>query len=147
MSDNHHQCDAIVFKCMDWRVESSGAFREEMQKAAGIKEFDTISVAGGAKSILDEATRKIVMNYIDLSFRLHRIQKVVLTNHTECGAYGDSGTKEKLISDLREAKKILEGHFSGLRIQLVLIQLMSKGGKWHVVLEQALDKDLDTVAV
>ena len=147
MSDKNHQCDALVFKCMDWRTESSGALRQELRSALGIKDFDTISVAGGAKSILDEATRKTMMNYIDLSFRLHHIKRVVLINHTECGAYGDSGTEEKLVLDLREAKKTLESHFSGLKIQLVLMRLIDKNQEWHIALEHVLDKDPDAVAV
>jgi|SRR3989344_5865947 len=145
MSNKHHICDAVVVKCMDWRIESSGDFRHKLQKALGIKDFDVVSAAGGAKSVLDDATQKTTMHNIDLSFRLHHITKVVLTNHMDCGAYGDIGTEERLISDLRAAKGILEGHFSGLEIRLVLVRLLEKSGKWHVLVENVLDKDPDTV--
>lgn len=147
MSNATHICDAIVIKCMDWRIEASGFFRQELQKAIGIKEFDVVSVAGGAKSILDGSTQKTIMNYIDLSFRLHHIKKVILTNHTECGVYGNSGTEERLIGDLRAARRILLEHFSGLKIQLLLVRLIEKNGMWDISIEKEFDKDRDAVSV
>lgn len=131
---------------MDWRIESSGAFRRELQKSTGVKEFDTISVAGGVKSILDETTRKLVLSNIDLSFRLHHIKEVIITNHTECGAYGNEGTEERLIADLREAKSILLEHFSGFKIQLMLVRLQEKYGMWNIAIEKEFDKDRDAVS-
>lgn len=128
-------CDAIVIKCMDWRIEADGTFRRLLERSAGVARFDTISIAGGARSVLDGATRKLIIWQINLASRLHGIKKVILTNHTGCGAYGSLGTLEKLTSDLKCAKQILLGSLSGLEVQTFLIRIDDAGGRWRVAVE------------
>ena len=132
-------CEAILIKCMDWRIEADGSFRRLLASSADVKNFDTISIAGGARSVLDGATRKLILWQIRLASRLHGIKKVILTNHTGCGAYGTLGTLEKLTSDLKCAKQILLGGLSGLEVQTFLIRVEDADGRWRVGIQRLPD--------
>jgi hypothetical protein len=138
-------CDAILIKCMDWRIEADGTFRPSIERSAEVARFDTISIAGGARSVLDGATRALIFWQIELACRLHGIRKVILTNHTSCGTYGTLGTIEKLISDLGSARRILLGGLSRLEVLTFLIRLEEAAGRWGVDLER-IDRGVHAVA-
>ena len=63
----------------------------KLTKRLGIKFFDLIQVAGGAKCLAgdeSESHRQFVLEQIRKSVRLHGTKTVMLMLHSDCGAYG-----------------------------------------------------------
>jgi len=84
----HYQCDAAILWCFDHRFELG--FRKFL-KRIGIKNSDSIKVAGGAKCLSSprvETDREFVLEQIRTSMRLHNTKRVILMVHSDCGAYG-----------------------------------------------------------
>lgn len=101
-----HTCNAIVVTCMDFRLQK---FIEDwLAKNVGEKQYDRVSWAGGVYDLSG------ILKQIEVSNRLHHIKKVVLINHEDCGAYGQTGTPEKHATDLRSAKKEVMSKFPNL---------------------------------
>ncbi len=96
-----HTCDAIVVMCIDFRFQE--AFDHWLQENLGYGHYDRVGFAGGVKD-WDK-----VLPQIDISKRLHKIKKVILVNHEDCGAYGESGSKAQHVTDMKLARqRILE---------------------------------------
>lgn len=90
---NEHHCEAVVVTCMDFRFQA--LLQDWLVKNQAIHSFDRVSIAG---AVFDAF---YVLRQIDVSVRLHHSSKVVLINHEECGAYGEAGTRERLVGDLQ----------------------------------------------
>ena len=81
-------CDAAVVWCFDNRFELS--FRKFLQRQ-GVVYWDAIKIAGGTKCLASpdrESDRDFVLNQIRISMRLHQTKRVILMQHSDCGAYG-----------------------------------------------------------
>ena len=129
LSSHHYIADAAIVWCYDnrfWR--SFGALIEK----EGLKHFDPIIVAGGAKSIASpskKTEREFLLKQIELSIKLHHTPRVILMNHTDCGAYGGSKTfgndVEKEFSthekELEKAKKLIKKHFPKVKVDVVFV--------------------------
>lgn len=87
-SRDHYTADAAVVWCYDYRFDT--AFRKLLKKT-GILAYDSIRIAGGAKSLASpqqESDRLFVLDQIRKSMKLHETTTVVLMLHSDCGAYG-----------------------------------------------------------
>ena len=121
-----HCCPAAVITCIDFRFwQKLTAYFEEQ----GLGEYDLIAMAGGAKNVLDEDTREIIFNQLDICTCKHEIRKVYLVNHVDCGAYGGSSAfasseveEDKLTGDLAQAKKIITKKYPKLEIITLLMK-------------------------
>lgn len=83
-----YQADAAVVWCFDDRFTT--AVRKFL-KRRGISRWDSIRLAGGAKSLASpgqESERAFVLDQIRLSCKLHGTKRVILLVHSDCGAYG-----------------------------------------------------------
>src|ERR1700735_885670 len=83
-----YRCDAAIVSCFDTRFQLGFA---KYFKRLGISNSDPIKIAGGAKSLAtpeSEADREFVLEQIRKSIRLHQTTLVILTLHSDCGAYG-----------------------------------------------------------
>ena len=113
MSD--HTTDAIVVHCIDFRFQKNldvwllGRF--------GHDNYDRVSLAGG---VFDFYT---ILKQVEISNRLHKIKKVVLINHEDCGAYGAEGTYARHKSDLEEAERKIEALFPDLDVETYYLHL------------------------
>lgn len=92
---NNHTCDALVVTCIDFRFQDY--INDWISKNIPPKNHDRVAFAGGVKNL------ETILGQIEISKRLHDIKKVVLINHENCGAYGETGTPEKHAEDLRNA--------------------------------------------
>jgi hypothetical protein len=84
----NYQCEAAILWCFDHRFDLG--FRKFL-KRTGVVTFDPIKVAGGTKSLASperESEREFVLDQIRKSIALHNTKKVILTLHSDCGAYG-----------------------------------------------------------
>ena len=138
---SQHLCEAIVITCMDWRKHDTD-FLREIKKVTHFRNCDLVSLAGGAKTLLDDEDRPVVLKQIAKSRDLHGITRVILIAHTDCGAYGGFGTPERLARDLAEAKDIVKRRFPSLEVQTFVCRLSPHGESWSVdfiTAEQAIN--------
>lgn len=130
MKNNNHKCEALVLCCIDFRFHQK--FLRYVKKDLGVKIFDIVALAGGAKNISSPSEayfRDIILKNIEISVKLHNIQKIIITNHIDCGAYGGSkkfkNEKQEIDfykRELRKAKKIVGRRFPNLKIKTHVIQ-------------------------
>ena len=107
--------DAIIVHCIDFRFQK---FLDSwLQQHFGYDHYDRVSLAGG---VLDLAS---VMRQIEISDRLHKIKKVILINHENCGAYGESSTFMRHKEDLEKAENRIENSFSHLEVEIYYLHL------------------------
>ena len=59
-------------------------------------------------------------------------------NHTDCGAYGEAGVREMLITDLRKAADVLSSASAKIPVEIkaCLANVSERDGVWKVELEE-----------
>lgn len=96
---------------------------------------DIVGIAGAAKCFDGGSDQETLMKQIKISSDLHKISKVILMNHTDCGAYGgrdaftdrdeeDAAHKKAL----GHAKGVLASEFPHLEVKEYIAQIESDGG-------------------
>lgn len=141
---NQHKAQACALFCMDFRFKNETL--NYLGKELNLKDLDIITVAGASKNI---ANPKVLTDYrfiirqIGLSIDLHEIDKIILINHADCGAYGSreffgGAEKEKLVhvKDLLKSKKILAKRFESQEIILIYANLKGEGKKEEIIFEK-----------
>ena len=94
-----HKADAIALTCIDYR------FRKQLHKffehELGIHAVDHMAMGGGVKKIVEDGPiRQWVFDNFDIAFTKHAVNRVILVNHQDCGAYGGSKTLGELPDEL-----------------------------------------------
>lgn len=83
-----HHCEAVVLACIDFRF-----WKETMQfveQFLGIENYDFPKLPGSAKAINESQDGDISMMCVGVPCDLHGAEKIVVVNHSDCGAYGGS---------------------------------------------------------
>lgn len=118
----HVEVDACILWCIDPR------FRQalwDFEKAQKFGHIDVIKVAGGAKALAGNgATKKVLVEQVAASIRLHKPKVIVPMFHHDCGAYKPLNLKGEteddfLRGEVVKATKSLQ-HF-GLPIMPVIV--------------------------
>lgn len=110
-----HTCSSIVITCIDFRIQP---FVEDWAKERfGGKNYDRVAWAGGVKDFSS------ILKQIDLSVKLHNINKVILMNHEDCGAYGELGTEEKHCRDLLVVASAVKSKYPNLTVETYYMKL------------------------
>jgi len=118
-----HVCNCAIVVCIDFRFQEY--IRNFTNTYLKNKTFDLIALAGGTKNL------KTILKQIDTSVNLHKIKKVILIHHENCGAYGKYSTLENHTKDLKNAKtKILLKH-PDLKVNLFYLYLNGKFRQIH----------------
>lgn len=112
---NDHTAQALVVTCIDFRLQE--AINNWISQNFAPKTFDRVALAGGVKNL------DTILSQIDIARRLHRIKKVILINHEDCGAYGKRGTHEKHVGDLTKASKKIKSLFPKLEVKTFYLHL------------------------
>jgi len=107
--------DAIVVHCIDFRFQKY--LDDWLAERFGHKTYDRVSLAG---SVFDFYS---VLKQVEISDRLHDINKVILINHEDCGAYGAEGNYARHKADLEEAERKLEALFPHLDVDIYYLHL------------------------
>ncbi len=110
-----HTCEALVVHCMDFRLQKY--LNDWMEKNYGSSKYDRVGIAGGVSDVY------AVLKHVDLSNRLHKIRKVLLVNHEDCGAYGAAGTYERHKADLAEAEHKIAALYMNLIVEKYYLHL------------------------
>ena len=130
-----HHCKALMLHCIDFRFGK--AIEDYLERNGLLNNCDIVSVAGAVKNLVapkETSDRSFIIRQIEISKKLHDIENVILMNHTDCGAYGetsvftnDAEEIKKHSDDLKEAKNIVQEQYPDLGIQLVLSKINSSG--------------------
>ena len=124
-----HKRISIVVSCIDYRFWPQAL--PLLKDKYG--DFDLIEIAGSSKSLtspLEEEDKTTLLENIGISIRLHNPQKIILTNHIDCGAYGGSknfkSQEEEIIfhrKELVKAKETVKERFPQLPVETELLIL------------------------
>lgn len=110
------QCEALVVTCMDFRFQP--LLEHWLDVHVGPGNYDRIAYPGAAKD------REVIVPLVELARDLHRIDRVVLVNHDDCGAYGPLGRdRARHAADLRAARDAIRAAVPGLRVDLYFASL------------------------
>ena len=112
---NNHQAEAIIVTCIDFRLQE--AINKWLAEHFAPKTFDRVALAGGVKNL------EAILGQIDIAYQLHHINKVVLINHEDCGAYGVVGTPAKHAEDLSAAKAKIKVVYPDLEVATYYLHL------------------------
>lgn len=113
MSDHH--CGSTIVTCIDFRFQEY--INNWISENFAPKTFDRIAIAGGVFDF------DYVLKQVAISKRFHHIKKVVLINHEDCGAYGESGTAEKHAGDLKNAAAKIKEQYPDLEVNTYYLHL------------------------
>ncbi len=125
----------MVLHCMDFRLGS--AIRNELERRGILDDCDIVAIAGAGKTIVSsepESWHEATMSHIVLSKKLHGTKKLLIMNHTDCGAYGgrsafgdrvEENAQHK--ADMKKAAGIVADLHPDLTIELVLAQIDDDG--------------------
>ena len=110
-----HIAEGIVVTCIDFRLQE--AINNWISQNFVPKTFDRVALGGGVKNL------EVTLGQIDIAVKLHQIKKVVLVNHEDCGAYGEVGTHEKHVEDLKAAKDKVKKIYPNLEVEAYYLHL------------------------
>lgn len=112
---SNHIAEAIVVTCIDFRLQES--INKWIAENFAPKTFDRVAFGGGVKNL------DAILSQIKIANDLHHIKKVILVNHEDCGAYGEAGTLEKHLEDLKKAKKEIKKLYPELEVETYYLKL------------------------
>lgn len=129
-----HSCEAVVLACIDFRFwkETMKFVEEEL----GLKSYDFPKMPGAAKAINDcQNEVDVPMKCIGVPCDLHHVDRIVIVNHADCGAYGgsqqfngDIEAEQKFHGEeLKKAKEKISGYYPGKDIILIYAKLVDGG--------------------
>ncbi len=112
---SEHITDSIVVHCIDFRFQKY--LDPWLLEHFGHGNFDRVSLAGGVFDVF------AVLRQVEISDRLHKIKKVVLVNHEDCGAYGKEGNYARHKADLEEVERKIGALFPHLDVEIYYLHL------------------------
>ena len=90
-----HDVQAVAIACIDHRFSAGDGDRKAIKRVLGTEDVEFIQIAGGAGcfasidgSVQASTHAKVAL---DVAVGKHHAQKILLTTHTECGAYALAG--------------------------------------------------------
>lgn len=126
-----HACTTLTVHCMDFRFIQG--LRAWMAQRGTLGTSDVIAVPGVAKVLVDPQMPEdadFLLRAMGIAVNLHRVQRVVLVNHLDCGTYGGSrafGTpaleEERHRDDLRKAADLIRERFPHVAVELAIASL------------------------
>ena len=132
-----HQAEALLLTCMDYRLHDE---TERYMTGRGLRnKYDQIVLAGASLGAVTETRpdwNKTFWDHLALAIELHKIQRVMVLDHRDCGAYklilGEDFSKDPKKETEAHAVQLkrLEGLIKERRAELeVELLLMSLSGK------------------
>jgi hypothetical protein len=121
-------CPSLLLRCLDPRFHAAleQALPQWLAEVTGSGSFASLALPGGAKAVLDPATRPVVFQALDLAIQSLGTTLVVIADHVDCRAYGGSAQHADLGAEarfhaeqLRQARAALQETYPRLAIVLV----------------------------
>ena len=124
---------AMVLSCMDPRFQLP-VFKF-MKKKDLIGKHSSFTIAGSAVGVTHSKFKKWHQPFLDnlsTSIKLHKIEKLIVVNHEDCGAIKLAENKKDYIEDeihnnsFQKLKKIITKKFPKLKLEFYIIKLDQK---------------------
>ena len=125
--------EAMVLSCMDPRFQPKVYKYLKAQKLTG--KYSSFTIAGAAIGVTAKKFKKWHSTFVDnlsTSIKLHKINKLIVINHRDCGAAKIVNGKKKFnsiienkihIDSFKEIKKNLNKKFPALKIYFKILSL------------------------
>lgn len=107
--------DALITTCIDFRLQDE--IDKWIKKNFKPKTYDRVSIAGDVKNLSE------ILDQVKIAHDLHKIKRVILVNHEDCGAYGKDGTFERHVHDLKNAETTVETLYPDLEVETYYLLL------------------------
>ena len=118
-----HTCKDLLVNCKDFRIQKK--MMECLLENNLTGDCDHVSPAGGIKNI------DYVLAEIESSLYLHAITEVIISNHTDCGAYESAGPFSSFeeecnfhIEEMKKARDLILAKFPSLKLRMVLGKIL-----------------------
>ena len=127
---------AMVLSCIDPRFQPLVYNYLKKKKLTG--KYSAFTIAGSAIGVTHDKFKKwhsVFIENLSTSIKLHKIEKLIVINHTDCGAAKIANGKKEFNSSnedkihkvsFNKLKKIVKKKFPKLKIDLNLISLNNK---------------------
>lgn len=102
--------DALVVTCLDYRLQEM--LDKWIHENVGYGNFNRVALGGSVKNW------DVIFSQVEMSRRVHNINRVVLINHEDCRAYGEEGNYERHNHDLKAAKDYILERFPDMNVEL-----------------------------
>jgi carbonic anhydrase len=109
------ECDAIVVTCIDFRFQR--LFERWLKENLDHRYYDRVAYAGGIKQW------DVIFPQIEFAAQVHNVRRVILINHEDCRAYGEAGTYDRHVRDLRQARARTLEKYPQLEVELYYARL------------------------
>ncbi len=126
----------MVLSCIDPRFQPIVFNYLNKIKLKG--KYSSFTIAGAAIGVTAPELKKWHRSFwdnLDISIKLHKIEKLIVINHRDCGA-AKIVSKKKVLNDLNEIKihkksfiqlkKKLKNKYKNLKIEMYLVSLNKK---------------------
>jgi len=125
--------EAMVLSCIDPRFQPKVYKYLKAKKLTG--KYSAFTIAGAAIGVTHKKFKKWHSTFIDnlsTSIKLHKIKKIIVINHKDCGAAKIVNGKKKFNSiienkihreSFKKIKKILNNRFPTLKINFKVLSL------------------------
>ena len=127
---------AMVLSCIDPRFQP--LVYDYLKKKKLIGKFSAFTIAGGAIGVTHVKFKKWHSTFIEnlsTSIKLHKIKKLIVVNHSDCGAAKIANGNKNLNfydenkihrSSFIKLKKIIKKKFPKLKSEMILMSLNTK---------------------
>ena len=127
---------AMVLSCIDPRFQPLVYNYLKKKKLTG--KYSAFTIAGGAIGVTHNKFKKwhsVFIENLSTSIKLHKIEKLIVINHTDCGAAKIANGKKEFNSlnedkihkvSFNKLKKIVKKKFPKLKIDLNLMSINKK---------------------
>lgn len=129
--------DVLLLSCMDFRLmDDIGRY---MAERGFHEKYDHLVLAGASLGAVNDkypAWRKTFWDHVDLAVQLHQIERLVVMDHRDCGAYRllvgaeqvDTPEKETAAhaQQLAALRSITQDRYPNLKVETLLMGLDGK---------------------
>ncbi len=132
---------SMVLSCIDPRFQNFVHNHLKKKKLTG--KYSAFTIAGSAVGVTDNKFKEWHKTFYDnlaISIQLHKIEKLIVINHKDCGAAKIVNQKKKFdskseikihLNSFKKIKKILKKKFPKLKIEFYVISLNKKIEKFN----------------
>jgi len=122
-----HQAKALVLSCIDFRFLTAESLFLGRKHLGG--EYDWTALAGASLAVTGfphPSDAEAFWDQLDLSYRLHHINKVIVIDHQDCGAYAtmiDPNLSKHPVRELQVHTEYLNRAYQSIRDRYPDIQV------------------------
>ena len=118
--------DAMVLSCIDPRCQTK--VFNILKKKKLTNKYSAFNIAGAAVGVTAKEFKtwhKVFWDNLDISVKLHKIKKLIIFNHTDCGA-------AKIVNGKKEFSKQNEDKIHQISFKKIKTKLLKKYPKFKV---------------